>query len=221
MLWDWNFAVQILPAMLWATVNTLAAAGIGYAIALALGLVFFTLQRTRSKIFNRVTREVVEVIRSTPLILQIFFVYYIGPEYGIVLSPWVAGMLAIGLHYAAYLSEVYRGGIDSVPRGQFEACTALNMSTIKMYRRIILPQALPLSLGGMGNYLIGIFKDTPMLSVIGVAELLQAANTIGGENYRYLEPFTLVGIIFLIISLISSAMIKNFERFVHRKLGMK
>lgn len=221
MLWDWSFVAQILPKMLLATVNTLVAAGVGYLIALVVGLLFYMLQQTKFNVFNRCAREIVELIRSTPLILQIFFIYYIGPEYGISLSPWVAGMLAIGLHYAAYLSEVYRGGINSVPKGQFEACTALNMSTIKVYRRIILPQALPLSLAGMGNYLIGIFKDTPMLSVIGVAELLQAANAIGGQNYRYLEPYTLVGVIFFIISIFSSVLIRKFERLVHRKLGMK
>ncbi|MCV9999483.1 ectoine/hydroxyectoine ABC transporter permease subunit EhuD [Pararhizobium sp. YC-54] len=220
MQWDWQFTVEILPRMLWATVNTLMAAGIGYAIAAVLGLIFAMAQRTRFRSLTVTVREVVEFLRSTPLVLQIFFVYYVGPEYGVSLSPWVAGMIAIGLHYAAYLSEVYRGGIESVSKGQWEACTAINLSPAQAYRRIILPQALPPSVAGMGNYLISIFKDTPMLSVIGVAELMQAANAIGGQNYRYLEPYTIVGLVFLIISLFSAALIRSFENWIRRKLGM-
>ncbi|RUW04187.1 ectoine/hydroxyectoine ABC transporter permease subunit EhuD, partial [Mesorhizobium sp. M1A.F.Ca.IN.022.05.2.1] len=190
MHWDWQFALEILPRMLWATVNTLMAAGLGYAIAAVLGLVFAIAQRAPFRPLTVTVREFVEFVRSTPLVLQIFFVYYVGPEYGVSLSPWVAGMIAIGLHYAAYLSEVYRGGIESVPKGQWEACTAINLTAAQAYRRIILPQALPPSVAGMGNYLISIFKDTPMLSVIGVAELMQSATAIGGQNYRYLEPYT-------------------------------
>ena len=220
MQWNWQFTAEILPNMLWATLNTLLAAGIGYAIAVVVGLLFVVAQRTPFRTLTVTVREVIEFIRSTPLILQIFFVYYVGPEYGISLSPWVAGMIAIGLHYAAYLSEVYRGGIESVARGQWEACVALNLTPIQTYSRIILPQALPPSVAGMGNYLVSIFKDTPMLSVIGVAELMQTANAVGGQNYRYLEPYTIVGIVFLVISLASASCIRGFETWVHRKLGM-
>lgn len=218
--WRWDFTFEIMPRMLWATLNTLMAAGIGYAIAIVLGLVLALAQRTPYRPLTLVVREAVEFIRSTPLVLQIFFVFYVGPQYGVTLSPWVAGMIAIGLHYAAYLSEVYRGGIESVPNGQWEACTALNMSTAQTYFRIIIPQALPLSVAGMGNYLVGIFKDTPMLSVIGVAELMHAANAIGGQHYRYLEPYTIVGVVFLMISLPSAGVIRAFEAWVRRKLGM-
>ncbi|MCW3783750.1 ectoine/hydroxyectoine ABC transporter permease subunit EhuD [Defluviimonas salinarum] len=218
--WRWDFTFEIMPRMLWATLNTLMAAGIGYAIAIVLGLVLALAQRTPYRPLTFVVREAVEFIRSTPLVLQIFFVFYVGPQYGVTLSPWVAGMIAIGLHYAAYLSEVYRGGIESVPKGQWEACTALNMSTAQTYFRIIIPQALPLSVAGMGNYLVGIFKDTPMLSVIGVAELMHAANAIGGQHYRYLEPYTIVGVVFLLISLPSAGLIRAFEAWVRRKLGM-
>ncbi|MCV2869062.1 ectoine/hydroxyectoine ABC transporter permease subunit EhuD [Defluviimonas sp. WL0002] len=221
MQWSWEFTYEIMPRMLWATLNTLMAAGIGYAIAVVLGLVLALAQRTPYRGLTLVVREVVEFIRSTPLVLQIFFVYYVGPQYGLNLSPWVAGMIAIGLHYASYLSEVYRGGIESVAKGQWEACTALNMTPMKTYFRVIIPQALPPSVAGMGNYLVGIVKDTPMLSVIGVAELMHAANAIGGQNYRYLEPYTIVGVVFLMISLPSAGLIRAFEAWVRRKLGMR
>ena len=221
MQWNWEFTYEIMPRMLWATLNTLLAAGIGYAIAVVLGLVLALAQRTPYSGLTFVVREVVEFIRSTPLVLQIFFVYYVGPQFGLNLSPWVAGMIAIGLHYASYLSEVYRGGIESVPKGQWEACIALNMTPMMTYFRVVIPQALPPSVAGMGNYLIGIFKDTPMLSVIGVAELMHAANAIGGQHYRYLEPYTIVGVVFLMISLPSAGLIRAFEAWVRRKLGMR
>lgn len=218
--WRWDFTFQILPRLIVATGNTLLAAGLGYAIAVVLGLVLALAQRTPYRAITIVVREAVEFIRSTPLVLQIFFVFYVGPQFGLRLSPWTAGMIAIGLHYAAYLSEVYRGGLESVPRGQWEAATSLNLSTARTYFRVIIPQALPPSLAGMGNYLVGIFKDTPMLSVIGVAELMHTANAIGSETYRFLEPYTLVGVIFLLISLPTAAGIRLFEAWVRRKLGM-
>ncbi len=218
--WRWDFTFEILPRLLLATLNTLMAAGIGYGIALVVGLVFALAQRTPFWSVTAVVREAVEFIRSTPLVLQIFFVFYVGPQFGIRLSPWTSGMVAIGLHYAAYLSEVYRAGIDSVPKGQWEASRALNFSTARTYFRIIIPQALPASLPGMGNYLVGIFKDTPMLSVIGVAELMHTANALGSETYRFLEPYTLVGVIFLAISLPTAAGLRVFEAWVRRALGM-
>jgi len=218
--WKWDFTWQILPRLLDAAMNTLLAAGIGYAIALVLGLVLALAQRTRWHALTLGVRETVEFIRSTPLVLQIFFIFYVGPQFGVRLSPWTAGMAAIGLHYAAYLSEVYRAGIEAVPKGQWEACRSLNMSMRDTYVRIIMPQALPPAISGMGNYLVGIFKDTPMLSVIGVAELMHTANAIGAENYRFLEPYTLVGVVFLVISLPMAALVRLFEGAIRRKLGL-
>ena len=218
--WRWDFTFEILPRLLWATMNTLLAAGIGYGIALVLGLVLALAQRTPYRPLTLMVREIVEFIRSTPLVLQIFFVFYVGPQFGIRLDPWTSGMIAIGLHYAAYLSEVYRAGLDSIPKGQWEACRALNLSPRRTYFRIIIPQALPASLPGMGNYLVGIFKDTPMLSVIGVAELMHTANALGSETYRFLEPYTMVGVIFLAISLPTAAGLRLFEAWVRRVLGM-
>jgi len=220
-IWNWDFSLEILPRLLEAAKYTLLAAGGGYTIAIFGGLILTLLQRTRNRILSFIVREFMEFIRSTPLILQIFFVFYVGPQFGIRLSPWTAGMLAIGIHYAAYLSEVYRSGIESVSKGQWEAAIALNLSTYKTYSRIILPQAFPPALAGMGNYLVGILKDTPMLSMIGVAELMHAATSIGAENYRYLEAYTIVGLIFLTMSLPLAGLINILERKARLKLGLK
>ena len=217
--WKWDFTFQILPQMLWATLNTIMAAGIGYAIAAIVGLLFLIGQRTPYKIINVIVREIVEFIRSTPLLIQLFFVYFVGPQFGVTLSAWVCAMITIGLHFGTYLSEVYRGALEGVPKTQWEACRALNFTTIYTYQRIVLPQAFPIAIPGMGNYLVGIFKDTPLLSTIGVAELFHAATAVGGYHYRYLEPYTLVGIIFLVLSIPAAMGIRKLERSVNKAQG--
>ncbi|MFV1876202.1 ectoine/hydroxyectoine ABC transporter permease subunit EhuD [Nioella sp.] len=219
MEWRWEFTWEILPRMLWATGNTLMAAGIGYLIAVIVGLLLMLGQRTPYRVLNFVVREVVEFIRSTPLLVQLFFVFFVAPQFGIRLSAWTAGMLTIGLHFGTYLSEVYRGALEGVPKAQWEACRALNFTTSYTYRKIVLPQAFPIALPGMGNYLVGIFKDTPLLATIGVAELMHTANALGAETYRYLEPYTMVGVIFLIISLPTAMGLRRLEAAVDRAQG--
>ena len=220
MAWRWEFAFEIMPQLLWGTLYTLMAAGIGYAIAIVVGLIFLIGQRTPIVILNRITREIVEFIRSTPLLVQLFFVFFVAPQFGIKLAAWTAAMLTIGLHYGSYLSEVYRGALEAVPKQQWEASRALNFTTIRTYGRIILPQAFPVALPGMSNYLVGILKDTPMLATIGVVELMQSANTVGSLTYRFLEPYTMVGVIFLIISLPAAMALRKLERSVARRQGM-
>ena len=217
--WRWDFAIEILPQMLWATLNTILAAGVGYAIAAIVGLLFLLGQRTPIKIVNMINREIVEFIRSTPLLIQLFFVYFVLPQFGITLSAWVCGMITIGLHFGTYLSEVYRGALEGVPKTQWEACRALNFSSFYTYKKIVLPQAFPIAIPGMGNYLVGIFKDTPLLSTIGVAELFHAATAVGGYHYRYLEPYTIVGIIFLTLSIPAAIWIRKIEKDVNLAQG--
>ena len=217
--WRWEFTFEILPQMLWATLNTFMAAGLGYAIAAVVGLLFMLGQRTPYKFVNIPPREIVEFIRSTPLLVQLFFVYFVAPQFGLTLSAWVSAMFTIGLHYGTYLSEVYRGALEGVPKTQWEACRALNFSTSYTYRRIVLPQAFPIAIPGMGNYLVGIFKDTPLLATIGVAELFFTANALGAYTYRYLEPYTLVGIIFLVISVPTAMGIRKLEAAVNKAQG--
>ena len=123
-------------------------------------------------------------------------------------------------HFGTYLSEVYRGALEGVSKTQWEACRALNFSTLYTYRRIVLPQAFPIAIPGMGNYLVGIFKDTPLLSTIGVAELFRKRLCCRvGYNYRYLEPYTMVGIIFLILSVPAAMWVRNLERKVNIAQG--
>ena len=153
----------------------------------------------------------IEFIRSTPLLIQVYFLYYVLPNYGVSLSAMQVGILGIGLHYACYIAEVYRSGLDAVPRAQWEAVTALNIAPYSAYRNIILPQALRPILPPLGNYLVAMLKDTPVLSAITVVEIMQQAKNIGSENFRYLEPITMVGLFFLALSIALAYLVRRFE----------
>jgi polar amino acid transport system permease protein len=181
------------------------------AVALTLGLVLALARRSRHRLLAWPTGALVEFVRSTPLLVQIYLLFYILPDAGLRLSPLATGVLALGLHYAAYCSEVYRAGLESVPRGQWEAAVALNLTRWRMMKDIIIPQAIPPVVPALGNYLVAMFKDTPLLSAITVLEVMQAAKLVGSETFRYVEPLTLVGVLFLVLSLLSAAAIRWVE----------
>lgn len=215
-MWDWNFAFEILPALGRAAIVTVEATLAGFVIAALLGLAL-TLLRIAFPIMTWPISLMVELIRSTPLLIQIFFLYFVLPQFGVVLDAFTTGILALGLHYGAYCSEVYRAGFENVNRGQWEAATALNLSTWTTLRDIIIPQAIPPIVPALGNYLVALFKETPLLSAIAVLELMQTAKIIGSETFRYTEPITLVGVFFLIMSLVSAALIRVVERALNRR----
>lgn len=141
------------PKSVCAAIVTIQATLFGFAIALVLGLIFALIRQSPNRYVSTAMAKVVEFVRSTPLLLQVFFVYFVGPQVSIVIPAWTAGIGMLGIHYAAYISEVYRGGIENVDAasGQWEACTALNLSRARTWRAIILPQALPPIVPGLGN----------------------------------------------------------------------
>ncbi|WP_313526264.1 ectoine/hydroxyectoine ABC transporter permease subunit EhuD [Stutzerimonas kunmingensis] len=198
---DWHFAREILPRLLDASLTTIGIALAGFAIAVVLGLFLAIGRRSRLLWLSWPITGLIEFVRSTPLLIQVYFLFYVFPNYGLNLSAMQAGIIGIALHYACYTAEVYRAGLDAVPRSQWEAVTALNMKPWTAYRDVILPQALRPVLPALGNYLISILKDTPVLSAITVVEIMQRAKNIGSESFRYLEPITMVGLFFLILSL--------------------
>jgi polar amino acid transport system permease protein len=216
-MWDWAYTFEILPRLASAALVTIGATLLGFAIAATLGLVLALVRLAIPRTAWPIS-VAVELIRSTPLLIQIFFIYFVLPNFGIVLEAFAAGVLAIGLHYAAYCSEVYRAGFDNVHRGQWEAAIALNLDSWTTFRDIIIPQAIPPVIPALGNYLVALFKETPLLSAIAVLELMQTAKIIGSETFRYTEPITLVGLFFLAMSLVSAAAIRFAERHINRRL---
>jgi polar amino acid transport system permease protein len=210
-IWDWGYTLEVLPVLAKATIVTIEATFVSFIIAAVLGLVLAIL-RMSGGVVGWVASALVELVRSTPLLIQIFFIFFVFPNFGIVLDAFTCGIIALSLHYGCYCSEVYRAGLEAVPRGQWEACIALNLNSWNTFKNIILPQAIPPIVPALGNYLVALFKDTPLLSAIAVLELVQTAKILGSENFRYTEPMTIVGIIFLLLSLISSAGIRWLER---------
>lgn len=211
MIWDWHFAGKILPDLLRGLVVTIEATLLGYAVALVLGLVWAILRRSPSRIVNQLVRWIVEFIRSTPLLVQLFFLFFALPSTGVQFSALVTGIIGLGLHYSAYTSEVYRAGIADVAVGQWEAATALNLPARRVWFGVVLPQAVRKVIPTLGNYLIAMFKDSPLLLAITVPEMLHSAYDIGAKSLRFLEPITIVGVLFVIVSVLSSLLLRRLE----------
>lgn len=217
--WDWTFAIHtVMPRLLAGMVTTIEVTVLSFAVAVLLGMPLMLLRVGKNRVIAAIVGELIEFLRSTPLLVQIFFLFYLLPQAGLTLPPISTGVLAIGLYYAALCSEVFRAGYEAVPKGQWEACTALNLGRYRTLRDVIVPQMLPPIVPSLGNYLIVIFKETPLLSFVAVAEMMQAAKLIGAEFYRFSEAITLTGLLFLILSLISAALVRWVEFMVNRRI---
>jgi len=204
MHWDWAVAADVLPRLLAGLVVTVQATFVGAILAYVLGLGLAILKMSHSRPIRFSFYWLSEFIRRTPLLVQLYFLFYVLPDFGIFLSPFIAGVIGLGLHFATYTSEVFRAGIENVPKGQWEAAKSLNYNTAQTWTRVILPQAIPPMIPPLSNYLITMFKETPLLAAITVVELFNAANIYSNSYYKYLEPMTLVGALFLLVSIPSA-----------------
>ncbi|MGW5196231.1 ectoine/hydroxyectoine ABC transporter permease subunit EhuD [Streptomyces spiralis] len=197
-----------LPLLLKGFETTLLATVLGILLAAVLGLVVAVLGRAPTRLVTMPVRAVTEFVRSTPMLVQLVGAYAIFHT----VKPLVIGIAVLGIHYASYLSEVYRAGIDAVPKGQWEACRALSMSTRRTWRAVVLPQAVRNVLPALGNYGISMFKETPFLAVITVSEMVSEAREYGATHFVYAETFTLAGLIFLAASYPTSLLMRKLER---------
>ena len=202
----------MLPQLLRALLVTLEITVLGSVVALVLGLVIAVVRRAKVPVLDQVLWAVVEFIRSTPLLVQVFFLYFALPRFGVTLSALTVGVIGLGVHYATYTSEVYRAGIDAVPRGQWEAATALSLSPGRTWTGVILPQAIPRVLPALGNYVISMFKEVPLLLAISVIEVVNKAKELGSATFRFTEPYTIAGLLFLVLSYPASILIRRLER---------
>lgn len=212
-VWDWNYAFSILPALLEGLGLTLLATVLGSIVAMILGLLLAMLQRGALPLAVAV-RGFVEFVRSTPLLVQIFFLFFVLPQFGIVLSALTVGVIALGVHYACYTSEVYRAGIEAVPRGQWEAATALSLPRSRVWTGVVLPQAIPRVVPALGNYVISMFKEVPLLTAIGLLDVVGRAQEAGDTYFRYVEPYTIAGLLFLLLSYPASLLVRRLEHRV-------
>jgi polar amino acid transport system permease protein len=222
MTWDWQAAFSAGPALIEGFIVTLQIVLLGSIIALVLGLVLAAVQHSGPSSLAGSVRLALLGVRNTPLLVQLYFLHYFAlPALGLASSALVTGIVAMGVHYATYTAEVYRAGIDSVPRTQWDAALALRLRRTQVLRYVILPQAIPPMLPALGNYVIAIFKDAPLLSAISVAEVLTRALDHGARHFRYLEVLTIVGIAYLMASLLASTLLTRIEERVGRLQGAR
>ncbi|MFE3324630.1 ectoine/hydroxyectoine ABC transporter permease subunit EhuD [Streptomyces sp. NPDC059176] len=212
MTWDWSAVGDFMPRFWDGLFVTLQALVLGALVAFTLGLVWALAQRSPSALVRGPVTAVTEFVRNTPLLVQLFFLYYVLPEWGVTLSAMATGVVGLGLHYSTYTAEVYRAGIDGVPQGQWEAATALSLPRTRTWGAVILPQAIRRVVPALGNYVIAMLKDTPMIFVIGVMEMLGQARQFASETFLTVEPLTVVGVAFIAISYPASLLMRTLER---------
>jgi len=212
MTWDWGAVADFMPRFWDGLLLTLQILALGSVISFALGLVWALLMRTPSRFVRWPVGAVTEFIRNTPLLVQLFFLFYVLPEWGITASALTTGVFAIGLHYSTYTMQVYRAGIEAVPAGQWEAATALNLPVRHTWTAVILPQAIRRVVPALGNYVIAMLKDTPILMTITVLEMLGQARLFSQEHFQFTEPLTVIGVAFILIAYPASLLVRALER---------
>jgi polar amino acid transport system permease protein len=211
--WDWAFVVSLIPDMLNALSVTAFATVYGFIVAVVLGFFLALGRRSDSRWISWPVTAFIEFVRSTPLLIQLYFLFYgLSAATSITFTSNQALIIGLGIHYATYCSEAYRAGINSVPNGQWEAATAMNLKPSTTWVRVIIPQAVPNALPALGNYLVAGFKDAPLGFAINVTGLMFFATTIRAREFRPIEPFLMIGVGFLLVSIPAAWLIRRLER---------
>ena len=201
-----------LPNLLRGAAMTVLLSVVSMALAIALGLALAVLRFSGARPARLAAMAYVEVYRGTPLLVQLFILYYGLPNIGIALSPLAAAIIGLGMNYAAYEAEVYRAGIEAVPRGQMEAALSLGMPRSLALRRIILPQAFRVSLPAVTNDFIALFKDSSIVSVIAMVELTKTYGILAATTLRYFELGLIVAVLYFGMSYPLSVLARRLER---------
>jgi polar amino acid transport system permease protein len=200
MSWDWSYAVGILPELLWGVLVTLLVTIACSAIALVGGLLIAIAQVSSGRVVHLSTRTIQEIFRGVPILVLLYFGFYALPEIGVLLPGAVVGVLVLGIVYAAYCAEVYRGALITIPPGLRDASIALGLSPFVMWVRVLVPIAVRKSLPALVNYVLVLYKQSSFLFAIGVPVLLAQAQLAGYQSFRYLEPYTITGILYVLMN---------------------
>jgi len=178
-----------------------------------LGLLLALMRISKSKVLNLIATAYVEFIRGTPLMVQIFIIYYALPDLiGVNLPEMVSAVLALSINSAAYVAEVIRAGIQAVDKGQMEASRSLGMPYGMAMRYIIIPQAIKNILPALGNEFITVIKESSVVSVIGIKELMYNADTVRGNTFRAFEPLIIAALMYFVMTFTLSKLMGRFER---------
>ena len=202
----------MLPVLLRGLGTTVTATFVVMAIALVVGLPIALARLSRNWTLRLPATVYVQILRGTPVLLQLFYLYYVLPFAGIKLPPWPAGIIGMSAAYAAYLSEIYRAGIEAIDRGQTEAALSLGMSRVQVMRLVVLPQAIRVVIPPIGNMFIGLFKDTSLLSILTIRELMFEGQLLAATNFRHITIFTVIAVLYLAVCWPSAAVIERLER---------
>lgn len=200
-----------LPNLLRGTLISVQIAALAAFIGLTLGSLFGILESSQSRLFRLIIGIYVTLFRGTPMLVQILFIYYVLPQFGITLAPFWAAGIAIGLNSGAYISQIIRTGINTVSKGQIEAAYTLGFSRVKTIRYIVMPQAIKTALPALGNELITLIKDSSLASIIGVMELTKEASIIRSRTYDAFSILLAVAIIYLLMTATLSFGLKYYE----------
>ncbi|MCI0347286.1 MAG: amino acid ABC transporter permease [Chloroflexi bacterium] len=185
-------------------------------VSIVLAVIFATLgalgRLSSNPVIYGLASFYVSLVRGTPLLVQILFVYLALPQFGVVIDPLTSGILALSFNYGAYLTEIFRAGIQAVPRGQTEAAGALGMTDRMRMRRIVLPQAIRIVIPAIGNDFIAMTKDSSLVSIITVQELLWRAQRIGQSNFKTLETLIVAAAVYWSITIFLSFFQERLEK---------
>lgn len=195
-----------------ATVTTLKVSLIALLIGLLLGIVICLAKISTIKVLNVLATIYVEVIRNTPILVQIMIIYFALPEVGISFTPFMSAIIALSINSGAYVSEIFRSGILAIDKGQMEAGRSLGLSYFQTMKFIILPQALKNSLPALGNEFISLVKESSIVYFVGVADIMFAANTVKNATYETFGPYLIAAAIYFIITSVLSILVKRLEK---------
>lgn len=190
-----------LPILIDGVWLTLVVTVLSLVLSTVLGLFWALLGSSKVRLLRQISRTFITVIRGIPIIVQLFYIYFVFPEIGVNLTAMQAGIIGLGIAYSAYQAENFRAGIEAVDKGQIEAAQSIGMSESLVMRRVILPQAFKISLPPFGNMMIMMLKDSSLVSTITVAELTRQGQLIAASTFDNMTVFTLVALIYLAMSL--------------------
>lgn len=215
-----DFLSEFGPRLLRGTIITLEQSFLAAILAVLTAFIFGVMKLSDNIFARAAATTYIEFFRGTSLLVQLFWIFFVLPLFGITLDKFYAGFIAVGMNLGAYGAEVVRGAIQSVARGQHEAGIALNMSPGLRLRRIILPQAIYLMLPSWGNLLIELLKGTALVSLISVSDLMFAAKQINGSTFLSAQSFGTALIIYYIIARFGiTPLMRWLEKFMARKMG--
>jgi polar amino acid transport system permease protein len=213
----WHDAVEFTPILLqgaWVTVQVTLGA---LVLATLLGLFWALLRVSHSKILSRTSSTIVNIIRGIPILVQLFYIYFVLPDLGIQLNAYQAGVIGLGIAYSSYMSEVFRAGIEAIDLGQVEAAQSIGMNRRLIMTRVVLPQAFRIALPPYGNNLIMLLKDSSQTSAITVAELAMQSKLIAASTFKNMTVFTLGAIAYLVMSVPLIILVARLEKRFGRK----